>query len=176
MRREIYMPKNFNTIKEYLTDEEKFQEALMEYNEWNEEIEPIYIYPEGYHELSEEEIKYCEELDKKVMEAFYNEDEEEEKRLQQLYPDFGPLPMIDIEKTLELVPDEDKLFFINKLEENSYREMIILKCLKCDYEEKVEYEFVEECWFEGPYPISYCPHCNKPKFVPLDIYNKKKNK
>lgn len=29
---------------------------------------------------------------------------------------------------------------------------------------------------DGPYPISYCPHCNKPKFVPLDIYNKKKNK
>ena len=38
------------------------------------------------------------------------------------------------------------------------------------------YDIVEECWDSGPYPISYCPHCDKPKFVPIDIYNKKKKK
>ncbi len=31
--------------------------------------------------------------------------------------------------------------------------MIILKCLKYGYEEKVEYDFVEESWFSGPYPM-----------------------
>ena len=49
-----------------------------------------------------------------------------------------------------------------------------MKCLKCDFEEETPYDIIEECWDSGPYPISCCPHCNKPKFVPVDIYNKKK--
>ncbi len=170
------MPKYFNTIKEYLTDEEKFKEALMEYNEWREPIEPVYIYPEGYHEPTDEDYDLYEKIHDDMVKAFYRDDDAEYQRLQNLLPDFGPDPMIDIEKSLELIPDNDKQFFIDGIEKKSFREMIILKCLKCDYEEKIDYEFVEETWFDGPYPISYCPHCDKPKFVPIDIYNKKKNK
>ena len=53
------------------------------------------------------------------------------------------------------------------------KEYIDLKCLKCDYEEKVEADIVLECFNPrfSDYPISYCPNCNKPKQVPLDVYN-----
>lgn len=57
-----------------------------------------------------------------------------------------------------------------------FKESIFLKCLKCDYQEEVDYDIVSECWddSESPYPISYCPHCGRDKFVPLDIYNQLK--
>ena len=60
--------------------------------------------------------------------------------------------------------------------EFSYEETVIMKCLNCDFEEEAPYDIIEECWEDGPYPIGYCPHCDKPKFVPLDIYNKKKKR
>ena len=84
------------------------------------------------------------------------------------------LSLINIEKTLELIPIEDRQFFIDELDKDSYEETVIMKCLKCDFEEEAPYDIIEECWDSGPYPISYYPHCNKPKFVPVDIYNKKK--
>ena len=59
---------------------------------------------------------------------------------------------------------------------DAYEEIVIMKCLNCDFEEEAPYDIIEECWEDGPYPIGYCPHCDKPKFVPLDIYNKKKKK
>jgi len=55
-----------------------------------------------------------------------------------------------------------------------FDETIILKCLNCDFQEEVDYEFVSECWDESDsmYPVSYCPKCNKPKVVPIDVYNR----
>ena len=54
MRMVNYM-RTFNTIKKYLSDEEKFEEALLEYKlDFSSSIEPIYIYPEGYHKMTKE--------------------------------------------------------------------------------------------------------------------------
>ena len=84
---------------------------------------------------------------------------------------------MDVYKTLENIPEPDRTYIINYAKTNEiYEETIILKCYNCDYEEEVDYWIVAECWMDGPYPISYCPHCNKPKFIPIDVYNKKKSK
>lgn len=58
-----------------------------------------------------------------------------------------------------------------------YDETIILKCLNCGFQEEVDYDIISECWdeSESDYPESYCMKCNKPKIVPLDVYNKKKH-
>jgi len=57
-----------------------------------------------------------------------------------------------------------------------FDETIILKCLNCGFQEEVDYDIVEECWdaSASPYPESYCPKCNKPTVVPLDVYNRLK--
>ena len=171
------MPKNFNTIKRYLSDEEKFEDALFEYNfDRDSQIEPIYIYPEGYHEMTDEEIEHDEIITQKIYEAEMNDDKKEADRLRELLTPIGPMPIIDIQKTLELIPIEDRQYFIDELDRESYEEKIILKCFNCDFEEEAPYDIIEECWDSGPYPVSYCPHCDKPKFVPIDIYNQKKKK
>ena len=171
------MPKNFSTIKRYLSDEEKFEDALFEYNfDGFTRVEPIYIYPEGYHEMTPEEIEHDNEISQKIFEAEMNDDKDEANRLRELLTPEGPMPIIDIPKTLELIPIDDRQFFIDELDKDAYEEMIIMKCLNCDFEEEAPYDIIEECWEDGPYPIGYCPHCDKPKFVPLDIYNKKKKK
>jgi len=38
----------------------------------------------------------------------------------------------------------------------------------------VDYDIVSEMWneFQSDYPESYCPKCNKPDVVPLDVYNR----
>ncbi|MDD3106464.1 MAG: hypothetical protein PHP65_01485, partial [Bacilli bacterium] len=58
-----------------------------------------------------------------------------------------------------------------------YDETIILKCLNCGFQEEVDYDIISECWDESEsnYPESYCMKCNKPKVVPLDVYNKIKH-
>lgn len=101
---------------------------------------------------------------------------EEEKRLEKLLSDPGPLSIIDIEKNMEHISNKDKQYFIDALNKEQYEEYLELKCLNCDYQEEAPYDVIKECWETGPYPISYCPHCNKPKLVPIDIYNKKKKK
>lgn len=57
-----------------------------------------------------------------------------------------------------------------------FDESIILKCLNCGFQEEVDYDIVSECWDHSisDYPESYCPKCNKPTVVPLDIYEKLK--
>ena len=76
------MPKNFNTIKKYLSDEEKFEDALFEYNfDRDTQVEPIYIYPEGYHEMTDEEIEHDELISQKIFEAEMNDDKEEAENL-----------------------------------------------------------------------------------------------
>ena len=67
------------------------------------------------------------------------------------------------------------LIFVKK---DVYDEKITLKCLKFDNEETVPWDIVDETWDRENYlyPISYCQRCDKPHFVPIDIYNQKKKK
>ena len=59
-----------------------------------------------------------------------------------------------------------------------YEDYIHFKCLKCDYEEIVEADIILECFNSRmeDYPVSYCPNCNKPKLVPIDVYEQIKAK
>ena len=59
-----------------------------------------------------------------------------------------------------------------------YEDYIHFKCLKCDYEEIVEADIILECFNSRTedYPVSYCPNCNKPKLVPIDVYEQIKAK
>lgn len=55
-----------------------------------------------------------------------------------------PIPerKIDIEKNFNLLPDLDKEAALIYIKNNLFVETIILKCLNCDYEEKVEYDII----------------------------------
>lgn len=169
------MPKNFTTKKRYLSFEEKLKQEIEDYkcNEFAEKFEIVYIYPEGYKEITDEES----ELFEKILEYEAAGKYKKAEKLMALLPPQGPDPYMDVYKTLENIPEPDKTSTINYAKNNEiFEETIILKCYNCDYEEELDYWIVAECWIDGPYPISYCPHCNKPKFIPIDIYNKKKSK
>lgn len=53
---------------------------------------------------------------------------------------------------------------------------IILKCLNCGFQEKIDFDIVSECWYEfqSNYLEPYCIKCNKSNVVPLDVYNRLK--
>ena len=84
----------------------------------------------------------------------------------------------DIEKCMAQLDDLTKKQILDFVKKDVYDEKITLKCLKCDYKETVPWDIVDETWDrdDSPYPISYCGRCDKPHFVPIDIYNKKKKK
>lgn len=60
--------------------------------------------------------------------------------------------------------------FINKDVADEY---IVMKCIKCGFQETIEAEIAEETLaFEGgEYPETYCIKCNTGTMVPIDIYN-----
>lgn len=169
------MPKNFTTNKRYLTDEEKLIEYFEEYKFDNPDFEYEYIFDPNYRELTLEEIEFEDKLHDQLFEAILNDDYDLEEKIRKQFIDI-PERKIDVEKTFDLLPDEAKKEALLYIQNDLFEETITLKCLKCDYEETVDYDIVEECWMDGPYPVSYCPHCDKGDFVPLDIYNKKKRK
>ena len=84
----------------------------------------------------------------------------------------------DIEKCMAQLDEVTKKQILNFVKKDVYDEKVTLKCLKCDYEETVPWDIVDETWDreDSPYPISYCQRCDKPHFVPIDIYNQKKKK
>ena len=173
MKMEIYMPKHFKTNKRYLTDEEKLIEYFEDYMLDEPDFEFVYIDDPNYNDLSDEAYEYndmiCDRIDEAELNNNYEFADELRKKL-------IPIPerKIDIEKTFNLLPDLDKEAALIYIKNNLFVETIILKCLNCDYEEEIEYDIIAECWMDGPYPISYCPHCNIGDFIPLDVYNKKK--
>ncbi len=169
------MPKNFNTIKKYLTYEEKLLDFIEDYALDIPNFKYVYVDNPNYKELTTEQEAYNAKLYEQMDQALENDDFDLYDDLCEKLIDY-PERKIDIEKTFDLLPDFEKREAIIYAENDLFTESIILKCLNCGYEEEVDYEIVEECWLDGPYPISYCPHCDKPKFVPIDIYNKKKNK
>lgn len=66
------------------------------------------------------------------------------------------------------------------LRSDIYDEYVLMKCVSCDYEEKVEIDIIDElvAMYEMDYPELECPNCNKRKarMIPIDIYNEEKNK
>ena len=85
-------------------------------------------------------------------------------------------PLVDIEKNLNKLNEKTKALIYEFAKKEIYDETINLKCLNCHYEELNEdWAEIKEMWNGINYPIMYCPKCNKPKFVPMDIW-KKKNK
>jgi len=80
-----------------------------------------------------------------------------------------------MENNLYFGPPVDINVFLSR---DIYDEYVLLKCLDCGFEEKTEFDIVEEMWdeYESDYPILHCPRCGKPKSVPIDIYHKQKLK
>lgn len=52
-------------------------------------------------------------------------------------------------------------------------DLVDMKCLECDYEDKVELDILLELFDEDsdPSPVLTCPHCNHDLFVPKDVYD-----
>lgn len=67
---------------------------------------------------------------------------------------------------------------LKKLQQQDlYDEKIHLKCLRCGHEGIHDWEFIDEVWSrKSPYPSIYCPKCGKGGFIPIDVYNSKRNK
>lgn len=88
----------------------------------------------------------------------YLSDDEKRKRAED-YNEFATFDKVDVDE------------FVKK---DIYDETIILKCLNCGFQEEVDYDIVSEMWneFESDYPESYCPSCDEPDVVPLDVYNR----
>lgn len=160
------MPKLFSTIKKPVSTQEKYERAIEYYMFDDTSFKAIYLPVDDG--MTDEERKRHKEA---FMKAIYDNNEEEIDRLASLHPYIKP--KMNIEETLKIInPNIIKLIeeFVNK---DIYDETIIMKCLKCNHEEELDYEIIEETWFDGAYPIGYCPNCDKPKFVPLDIWNMK---
>ena len=86
-------------------------------------------------------------------------------------------PLLDIEANFNKLDNKTKTKVLDFVEQEIYDETITMKCLNCNHESEEDWEMIEEMWdeYHEPYPTLYCPNCNKQKFVPIDIYNKKKN-
>jgi len=88
--------------------------------------------------------------------------EEKEQRYDDAMSDpfyFGPRPERDAFLASEIFDD-----------------YVRFKCLKCGFEEDVEFEEIQ--WLleeeDNDRFRTYCPKCNKPKWVPVDLYDKLK--
>lgn len=88
--------------------------------------------------------------------------EEKEQRYDNAMSDpfyFGPRPERDAFLASEIFDD-----------------YVRFKCLKCGFEEDVEFEEIQ--WLleeeDNDRFRTYCPQCNKPKWVPVDLYDKLK--
>lgn len=86
--------------------------------------------------------------------------------------DYGQ-PLIKIDENYNKLDSFTKSLVDEFVKREIYDETIDFKCLSCSHEEKnIDWEEIEEMWDGKNYPIMYCPKCNKPKFVPIDIWNK----
>jgi len=89
------------------------------------------------------------------------------------YDEYGQ-PLIKIKENFDKLDDLTKSLVLEFANREIYDETIDLKCLDCNYEElNQDFETIDEMWDGKDYPILYCPNCNKPTFVPLDIWNNK---
>ena len=85
-------------------------------------------------------------------------------------------PQLDIEKNFIKLSDEIKSKVLEFIKREIYDETITMKCLRCNHEETLDWEMIEEMFDEKfeRYPLLHCPKCGKSKFVPIDIYKEQK--
>lgn len=85
-------------------------------------------------------------------------------------------PLIKIQENFDKLDNETKELVLEYVKKDIYDETVDFKCIRCNYEEKnIDYEEIEELWDESEdYPKLYCPNCDKPYFVPLDVWKTKK--
>ena len=85
-------------------------------------------------------------------------------------------PLLKIKENFDRLDDKTKALVLEFVKREVYDETIDLKCLKCSYEEfDVDWEMIEEGWDDIDYPKLYCPKCDKPHFIPLEIWKQKTN-
>ncbi len=70
-------------------------------------------------------------------------------------------------------PKPDRVTF---LASEIYDEYVRFKCLKCDYEQDVEFEEIQWLLEDEDHDRfrTYCPECNRSQWVPVDLYKKLK--
>ena len=81
-------------------------------------------------------------------------------------------PIIRKKENKSTINDPDDLFDYER-----FYEVIDFKCSNCGYEEEQDADIVLECFeMDGSigYPVSYCPKCDKPTFIPKEICEDKK--
>lgn len=101
--------------------------------------------------------------------------EYENESFDEAFDQYGQ-PLIKIKENFEKLDDNTKSQVLEFVKRTIYDETVDFKCIRCNYEENIDYDEVQELWDEDEedYPKLYCPNCDKPYFVPLDIWNKKK--
>jgi hypothetical protein len=84
-------------------------------------------------------------------------------------------PSLDIKANLAKLDELTLSLIEDFVKKDVYDRTIDLKCENCGYEENNDWDVIAEDFDEreNEYPILYCPHCNKPKFIPLSVYNEK---
>lgn len=168
--------KHFSTNVKYYTYEEKIEYYIKDYCIPESQI--VYDYPEDYKKPTDEELnKYVDLYHEyfKYMTSDDPDDIEKAKEMEKTLPEIKKYP-INIEKTLNNLPRYLATEIMDLAEHELFDETITMVCTKCDYSEEIDFEIVYESWFDGDYPVGYCPRCNKPKLVPIDIYEKIKMK
>ena len=97
------------------------------------------------------------------------------KNPDKIFDQYGQ-PQLDVEKNFVKLSDEIKSKVLEFVKREIYDETITMKCLRCNHEETLDWEMIEEMFDERfeRYPLLHCPKCGKSKFVPLDIYNEQK--
>jgi len=166
------MHKPFKTNKRLLSKEEKMIRAIEFYTFDDLDFELEYL-PVDDGLTHEERAALDDALDK----ALDKDDFLEADRLCELHPYIEP--QLDVPKNYDKLSSSVRFLVDAFVSRDIFEETITFKCLKCDYEETLDLEIVEESWDDigfPDYPVAYCSNCNKDRLVPIDIYNKKKLK
>lgn len=101
------MPKNFTTIKKYLSYEEKLLDFIEDYAIDIPDFEYVYLDDPKYKELTPEQEAYNDDLYEQMDQALDDDDFDLYEELSNKLIDY-PERKIDIEKTFDLLPDFEK--------------------------------------------------------------------
>ncbi|MCI9654349.1 MAG: hypothetical protein HFG91_08445 [Acholeplasmatales bacterium] len=101
------MPKNFTTIKKYLSYEEKLLDFIEDYAIDIPDFEYVYLDDPNYKELTPEQEAYNDDLYEQMDQALDDDDFDLYEELSNKLIDY-PERKIDIEKTFDLLPDFEK--------------------------------------------------------------------
>ena len=101
------MPKNFTTIKKYLSYEEKLLDFIEDYAIDIPDFEYVYLDDPNYKELTPEQEAYNDDLYEQMDQALDDDDFDLYEELSNKLIDY-PERKIDIEITFDLLPDFEK--------------------------------------------------------------------